>query len=44
MPDTYYIVPPALHEALVKKAYMARGYTEDKAAEIALHRFDPCGC
>jgi ureidoglycolate dehydrogenase (NAD+) len=35
MPDTYYIVPPALHEALVKKAYMARGYTEDEAADAA---------
>ncbi|MGA3180385.1 MAG: Ldh family oxidoreductase [Verrucomicrobiota bacterium] len=32
MPDTYYIVPCAKHDALVKKAYLARGYTEEEAA------------
>ena len=32
MPDTYYIIPREKHDALVKKAYMARGYTEEEAA------------
>jgi LDH2 family malate/lactate/ureidoglycolate dehydrogenase len=32
MPDTYYTVPIEKHDALVKKAYLARGYTADEAA------------
>lgn len=32
MPETYYIVPKEKHDALVKKAYLSRGYTTDEAA------------
>jgi len=32
MPETYYIVPKEKHDALVKKAYLSRGYTADEAA------------
>jgi LDH2 family malate/lactate/ureidoglycolate dehydrogenase len=32
MPETYYIVPKEQHDELVKKAYLARGYTADEAA------------
>jgi L-2-hydroxycarboxylate dehydrogenase (NAD+) len=32
MPETYYIVPQEKHDALVKKAYLARGYTAEEAA------------
>jgi LDH2 family malate/lactate/ureidoglycolate dehydrogenase len=32
MPDTYYIVPKEKHDALVKTAYLARGYTAEEAA------------
>jgi LDH2 family malate/lactate/ureidoglycolate dehydrogenase len=32
MPETYYVVSREKHDALVKKAYLARGYTADEAA------------
>lgn len=32
MPETYYIVPKEKHDALIKKAYLFRGYSEDEAA------------
>ena len=32
MPESYYIVPGEKHDALVKKAYLARGYSSDEAA------------
>jgi LDH2 family malate/lactate/ureidoglycolate dehydrogenase len=32
MPETYYIVPKEKHDALVKKAYLARGYMAEEAA------------
>lgn len=31
MPDIYYIIPQEKHDTLVKKAYLARGYTPDEA-------------
>ncbi len=33
MPDTYFIVPEAQHNALVQAAYQHRGYLADEAAE-----------
>ena len=35
MPDTYFIVPQAAHDALVQAAYEHRGYLPDEAAEGA---------
>ena len=35
MPETYYIVPKEKHDALVKKAYLSRGYSADEAAHGA---------
>ena len=35
MPDTYYVVPEALHNALIEAAYRHRGYLPDEAAEAA---------
>jgi L-2-hydroxycarboxylate dehydrogenase (NAD+) len=32
MPDNYYIIPQEKHDSLVKKAYLARGYTAEEAA------------
>ena len=32
MPDTYFIVPREKHDAMVKKAYLARGYSEEEAS------------
>ncbi|HEV2319957.1 MAG TPA: Ldh family oxidoreductase [Verrucomicrobiae bacterium] len=32
MPETYYIVPKEKHDALIKKAYLFRGYSEDETA------------
>ncbi len=32
MPDTFYIIPREKHDDLVRKAYLARGYTPDEAA------------
>ena len=32
MPETYFIVPKEKHDALVKKAYLKRGYDADEAA------------
>jgi LDH2 family malate/lactate/ureidoglycolate dehydrogenase len=32
MPETYYIVPKEKHDALVKKAYLGRGYNAEEAA------------
>lgn len=32
MPESYYIIPPEKHDALVKKAYLFRGYSADEAA------------
>ncbi|HEV2330115.1 MAG TPA: Ldh family oxidoreductase [Verrucomicrobiae bacterium] len=32
MPETYYVVPREQHDALIKKAYLFRGYNEDEAA------------
>ena len=32
MPDTYYIIPREKHDGLVRKAYLARGYTAEEAA------------
>jgi LDH2 family malate/lactate/ureidoglycolate dehydrogenase len=35
MPETYYVVPEKLHNALVAAAYRHRGYLVDEAAEAA---------
>jgi LDH2 family malate/lactate/ureidoglycolate dehydrogenase len=35
MPETWYVVPPAVHNALVEAAYRHRGYDAQEAAEAA---------
>jgi len=35
MSSTYFIVPPEAHAALVRAAYISRGYTEDEAEDAA---------
>lgn len=35
MSETFFIVPPAQHNALVQAAYQHRGYTEDEASQAA---------
>ncbi len=35
MPETYFIVPQEKHDALVKAAYLSRGYSEPEAAAAA---------
>src|SRR5258706_5286487 len=35
MPETYYIVPPALHNQLIEAAYRHRGYTAHEARDDA---------
>jgi LDH2 family malate/lactate/ureidoglycolate dehydrogenase len=35
MPETYYIVPESIHNELVKKVYMHRGYDAEESSEAA---------
>lgn len=36
MPEVYYVVPQAVHNGLVEKAYRNRGYTQEEARDGAL--------